>query len=309
MPWWPLTTRSDGVPVPDLPPLRRIMPYVMRGRNASAVYVPLRLDIARAKKWLWSYNRVRSDEPCTLLHLALYHLRTFLDQFPEFNRFVSGRRIWQRTESTVSLVVRESLESSAPTFTIKLPLAWPHESLPDFSRRLAGAFVAARELQRRTEREARLLLRFPDVVVRSVLWCRDRLDAWNLLPLRWLQDDPLCTSVFVSNLGSIGIPEAYHHLYETGTCSVFIVLGTVRRETLTDWDGATRVTDVLPLSWTVDDRVMDGFRCAEALKWYQTLLEDPAAALGPPEAAAQGHVPVVRDRSDAAPDDVVARVP
>ncbi len=37
MPWF---RRSDGDLVPDLPPMRRIMPYVMRGRNESAVYVP-----------------------------------------------------------------------------------------------------------------------------------------------------------------------------------------------------------------------------------------------------------------------------
>lgn len=284
----PLLTRSDGVLVRDLPPIRRMMPYVMQSRNGSAVYVPLRIDITRAKKWLWAYNRIRSDEPCTILHLTLYLAREFLEAFPEFDRFVAGRRIWQRRETTVSLVVKESLEAAAPTYTVKIPLGGDAESLPEFSRRLAEALRSGADLQRRTETEARRLLRLPDPLVRLAVWGRDLLNEWNLLPHRWLRDDPLCTSLFVANLGSIGVPEAFHHLYESGTCSAFVVLGAVRRETLTDWEGATRVCDVLPVSWTVDDRVADGFRCGEALRWYQERLEDPTTSLGAPEEAARG---------------------
>lgn len=287
----PLFSRSDGDLVRELPSIRRMMPYVMRGRNESAVYIPLRVDITKAKRWLWAYNRRRPDEPCTILHLALFLARSFLKEFPDVDRFVAGRRIWQRKVQSVSIVVKESLETSAPTFTIKIEMGPPTESLPEFSRRLADALRSAAELQRRTESDARRLLHLPDSIVRLALWGRDLLDAWNLLPHRWLRDDPLCTSLFVANLGSLGIPEAFHHLYETGTCSAFVVMGAVRRESVTDADGAVRVADMLPVFWTVDDRVADGFRAAEALRWYQARLEDPSRFLGTPEEAAGAAAP------------------
>lgn len=281
----PLFSRSDGVLVRGLPAMRRIMPYVMRGRNESAVYVPSRVDVTKAKRWLWAYNRAHRDAVCTILGLGLYVAKAFLTQFPDFDRFVAGRRIWQRKETTISLVVKESLELAAPAFTIKIPLGDLSETLPEFSRRLADALRSGAELQKRAEDEARLLLRFPDSIVRLVLWGRDRLDEWCLLPSRFLKDDPLCTSMFIANLGSLGISEAFHHLYESGTCSTFAVFGAVRRESLIDADGTPRVCDVLPVSWTVDDRVADGFRCAEAMRWFQARLEDPSVLLGAPEAA------------------------
>jgi len=288
----PLFRRSDGSPVGGLPALRRIMPYVMRGRNESAVYVETRFDVSRARKWLWAYNRAGGGEPCTFLHLFLYGLRSVHREYPELDRFVSGRTIYQRIVPSISLVVKESLDAHSPSYTVKLPLADAGEALAAYSKRIAEIIRNAREHQERTEREMTLLLRLPGWLVRVVMWLRDRVDEVNLLPFALIRDDPLYTSIFVANLGSLGLPDTYHHLYEYGTCSVFAVIAALQKTPVTDWDGTSEIREILPVRWTIDDRVADGFTCAAAFRLVQEYMEDPAKAFGAPEEAARGKQPV-----------------
>ena len=79
-----------------------------------------------------------------------------------------------------------------------------------------------------------------------------------------IDTDPLYTSAFVANLGSIGIDAAYHHLYEHGNCPLFVTIGQVR-------DGQ------LTIRYTFDERVEDGLYCAKSLQVLAQRIEDPAA--------------------------------
>jgi hypothetical protein len=297
----PLFRRADGTLVPGLPAARRIMPYIMRGRNESAVYVETRFDVSLAKKWLWAYNRALPDEPCTFLQLFLFSLRIVLAEHPELDRFVSGRRIYQRKVFTTSLVVRESLDANSRSYVAKLPSAKSDESLPVFSRRIAGILRNAHEHQQRTEQEMSILLRLPDCLVQVVMRLQGLLDECNLLPSVLIRDDPLYTSVFVANLGSLGLPDTFHHLYEYGTCSVFAVIAALQKVSVSDWDGTTEVREILPIRWTVDDRIADGFVYAAAFRSLQSYMEDPAKILGSPEEAARGVLPSPVCGKDALP--------
>lgn len=282
----PLFRRVDGTLVSKLPPLRRVMPYIMRGRNESAVYVDTPCDVTLAKKWLWSFNRTHSGEQCTFLHLFLYAVRIVRMEFPQMDRFVSGRHIYQRKTSTISLMVKESMEREAPLYSIKFALEEGEESLGEFCSRIATVLRNARQFHERAEKETDLLLMFPDRVVRLVLYLRALLDSWNILPEFLLRDDPLYTTLFVGNNGSLSLPDAFHHLYEHGNCSAFAMISSLEKRPIADWDGNVSARDILPIRWTIDDRVADGFEAASALKRVQAILENPAKHLGSPEKAA-----------------------
>ena len=72
----PLFRRCDGQPVPNLDPIRRMMPPVMRGRNDPIVYHTKRLDISRgtglASKLPSDATRATSDHafPSVLYAIA-----------------------------------------------------------------------------------------------------------------------------------------------------------------------------------------------------------------------------------------------
>jgi hypothetical protein len=86
-----------------------------------------------------------------------------------------------------------------------------------------------------------------------------------------IDGDPLFCSVFVANLGSVGLDAGYHHLWEHGNCPIFCVIGRVR-------PGASG-RRVVTLKWTYDERIEDGLYCARALERLRELLESPEKLL------------------------------
>jgi pyruvate/2-oxoglutarate dehydrogenase complex dihydrolipoamide acyltransferase (E2) component len=108
------------------------------------------------------------------------------------------------------------------------------------------------------------------------------LDHWNLFPAFMIRDDPMYASIFLANLGSVGVSDVFHHLYEYGTVSIFGAVSAPRRAAFVNRDGVT-VEEALAVRWTFDERIDDAFSCARSLVLVQKILEDPGRWLGAPE--------------------------
>ncbi len=90
--------RPDGTRVDDATPDRRIIPYLMRGRNESAVYFEQHVDLERAEAFLRDFNAAHPGLRATLLHLIVWAAVQTLAARPHLNRFIAGGRIYQRDD-------------------------------------------------------------------------------------------------------------------------------------------------------------------------------------------------------------------
>lgn len=282
----PIFRRPDGALCRDVPPVRAIMPYLMRGRNESAVYQEATYRIAKARRWLKAYNRAHAQR-ATLFHLFVFACARALQERPGMNRFVSGGRIYEHRDVSISFAAKKEMADDAPIVTVKLtfPRGEPFESAV---RRIVAAVDEGREGPgRAVDKEVALVMSLPGFLVRFALWLARFLDRWNLLPWFMMKNDPMYASLFVANLGSVGLADAYHHLYEYGTVSIFGVMSFPRRTAFVE-EGAVVVREGLPVRWTFDERVNDGFYAAHSLRIAQEILEDPERHLGKAEGAAPG---------------------
>jgi hypothetical protein len=125
-------------------------------------------------------------------------------------------------------------------------------------------------------------MRLPGPLVRLFVAIARGLDHWNLFPAFMIRDDPMYASLFLANLGSVGLSDAFHHLYEYGNVSIFGAVSAPRRAVFPARDGVL-VQEALSVRWTFDERIDDGFSSARSLAIVQKILEDPGAWLGPPE--------------------------
>jgi hypothetical protein len=294
----PLFRRSDGDLLTDLSDVRRMMPYLMPGRNESIVYHAMQVKISTASAWIREYNRNRPrSEYATLFHLGLYVCAKLLHERPGVNRFVSGGRIYQRKGVWISFVAKKLLVDGAPFVTIKLPFP-KNEPFKECVRRVTDAVLEGRsDRESLIDKEVRFLTRLPGPILRLIIAGGRWLDRLNLLPAAMIDPDPMFTSLFAANLGSISGSNAFHHLYEYGTCSLFAVMGEVRKTVLVDKDARPDVCDVLDVQWTFDERVNDGHYVLKTLAIGQQLLEHPEQWIGLPNAPkASG----VRDTAEAA---------
>lgn len=272
----PMFRRSDGELITGLNPIRRVMPLVMSGRNQSLVYHRSRWDSSRARAWLRFYNRARPDQPqATLFHLVAYAcMRTLLVR-PGLNRFVSGGQVYQRHGQWLSFALKTKFADEAPLTTVKLSFS-ENECFDSYVDRMTAAVKYGRSgRESPIERETRLLANLPNPLLRFVVAAGRKLDRFNLLPESLILPDPLFTSFFLANLGSIRIDNAYHHLYEYGTCSIFGVLGGVKKALMVNRKGDPEVREVLQINWSFDERVNDAFFCMKCLQLIRAFIEDP----------------------------------
>jgi len=281
----PLFRRCDADLVTNLSDSRRMMPYVMRKRNESVVFHTMRLRVAETRAWLREYNRAHEKQQhASLFYLFVYACAMSLNERPGINRFVSGGRIYQRKDAWISFSAKKRLVEDSPLVTVKLKFP-ANEPFPDCMKRICKTVNDARSgLELPIDRELRLLTRLPGPVLRSVLAAGRWLDRFNILPAAFIEPDPLFTSMFLTNDGSVGIGNAHHHLYEHGTCSAHAVVGGIQKAVIVDRAGHADVSEVVDVGWSFDERANDGHYGASVLLLIQRIMENPKRYVGWPDA-------------------------
>jgi hypothetical protein len=277
----PLFKRSDGTLVPNLSNVRRMIPYLMRGRNESIIYHDETYDLTLTKAWLHAYNRSHA-QPATLFHLFLWAMGRVLNQRAGLNRFVSGGRIYERKGVHLSFAAKKKFRDEAPLVTVKVPFP-PDEPFDECVRRIIASIDDGRSDEQRTvDKELKLAMALPGWLLRLVMALLRGLDRLNLQPGAMIANDPMYASVFVANLGSVGLDRTYHHLYEYGNISIFASLGTQRKALCVGPDDQPAVRDGIEVRWALDERINDGFYCATSLRHVQRIVENPEKYIGSP---------------------------
>lgn len=283
--------RHDGRLVTDVPDERAIMPFIMRHRSESTVYFEQLVDITAAQDWVERWN-LAGGPRLSLFVLVLHEVAGMLHDRPRMNRFVARRRLYQRDGVYLSFGAMKEFTENAPLEMIKRRFE-PDDSLETVVRDLDAAIREARTAGvAAVDKEMKLFLALPvpllDVAVSVFHW----LDARGLLPSALTRSDPMYSSAVVSNLGSLKIDAAFHHLYEHGNCPLFLVLGRVRPTPVVH-DGQIQARQILPLRWSFDERIEDGLYAARSAELLRRRLEDPIRHLGLPEdAVRRDSVPV-----------------
>lgn len=286
-------TRPDGKRVRGVSALRAMMPFLMPTRNESVVYFEQEIDLSRTLPYLEQLNGQpqpaaqapgSAPTPINLFHLLLCaYVRTWT-QRPHLNRFVVGSRIFERDHIEFSFAIKKQLTDHAALTTAKVRFE-PGDTLRSVADKCQAAVRFGRgDKPSRSDQEVALITRLPRFVVRLVMWAQRALDAWNLLPAGLIRPDPLYASLFLANLGSIGLDSAYHHLFEYGTCSVFAVIGRVKKTLFISAAGEPVVRDGVNVKYTYDERITDGLYCSTSLALFKSLVEDPQQLEAPPVA-------------------------
>jgi hypothetical protein len=275
-----LFRRTDGVELRQPSLVRRIMPIMMPRRSESVVYYEMLLDLSRTLPFIDDWNRTHQDG-ITVFHLALAAAARVMHARPGLNRFVSGGRIYQRSGCQVSFMVKTAFEDEAPMVTVKMEMP-EGEPLDELVRRVLERIGDGRSGRpTRVDKELRLAFLLPTFALRRAFPLLRALDRWNLLPASFTRSDPMFSSIFLANLGSVGVEGAFHHLFDYGTVSLFVVVGKVGPQVFIADDGTVTTRPGLRACFSFDERINDGHYCVAALQLARSLMEDPARLAEP----------------------------
>ena len=166
--------------------------------------------------------------------------------------------------------------------------------------------IAAQEKIREEEDDAFLtrlagaLLKIPGLAT-GIVGLYRLLDRYGLAPGFLIRELPFYSGLFITNNASIGLNHVWHHIYNFGSVSMFIGMGNILKEAITDSEGKTRMKRWLPLGMTADERMCSGAHYSAFFASMIKYMDDPALLEAPPESVRfdfdnkyEYHVPKVK---------------
>lgn len=276
--------RKDGWRVRSDDPFFGVIPHIMPDRTASTVFYDASINIKALDDFV-RYQRRNSDmkDLSRLAVLCAALVRVF-SQYPNLNRFIRGNRIWARNYLSISVVVKKDMVLGGEECAIK-PMFRPDANIHDVWEALHAEIAenkAPDGAGNSTAKIARLIDSLPVGLVRAFVNLIRRWDEKGKMT-DFLNDvSPFHTSMFITDIGSTGISSVYHHLYDFGTCSHFISLGKREKEIVMKDDDAVEI-NTLHFRYVVDERIVDGFYYAKAMRYFEHLIKHPEELLNRPE--------------------------
>jgi hypothetical protein len=265
-----LFSRPDGKPADDVAPFRQMMPFLMPTKAQSTVFFEQHLDLTKTLPFIEAWNAAHPEKKVTVFHVFLHGVVQGLHERPRLNRFVMGSRIWQRDGIWLSFSAKKKKEDGAPIVVVKRRFE-PGNSFAQLVDFVYGGLEEGRsDKVSHVDKELSIFLKLPAPLLRWGVRLFSWLDSWNLLPGSFIHPDPMYTSMFIANLGSVKLESAYHHLYEWGNCPFFAALGQTR-----DVVTATGTKKLCSVKYTFDERIEDGLYCAKGLERVKELVENP----------------------------------
>lgn len=274
--------RSDGKRVRGLRAFNAILPYVMRKRNEAAVLFSKDVEVEAAMAYVRRKNA--EGEGYSLFGVLIAAALRTIALKPRLNRFVHRRAVYQRKGISVSFIVKKTLTEASTEGNAKIRFEAEDGIAAATAKINAGIESARGGAPGPDDKEFDFAHRIPFGKAAITLVFRI-LDRFNVAPARMIEADPLFTSVYVANLGSIGLDTPYHHLYEWGTASIFMVVGRIFQKEAHKGSGAAKpeLRHFVNVKFTVDERIAEGIYFAHAAALFQRLLAKPETLELPPD--------------------------
>ena len=286
--------RRDGTLLRDLPAFTRIMPYLMPDKAGSIIFYQQDYDVTGCLGYIkdWNHRNARTEGALlTLFEVVMVAAARAVAMRPRINRFVANRRYYQRNRILLSFVAKKELSDDGKEVNVKVPFD-PQETLATAARKVRDYIKKGiSEDGHENEKVVDTVMRLPSFLLTLINFAYNWLDDHNFLPYSVTESDPMWSTIFLANVGSFGLDAPFHHLFERGTCPIFMAVGKVRDENRVSAapDGTPRVETrkILRVNYSFDDRIADGIYMGRALELVRKFVEVPDQLDRPPEIPAE----------------------
>ena len=274
--------RYDGRRVRHSDPTNMIIPFIMRERNDAEVFFDAEVNMSRIDE-LIREKRKNGEEARTLDYIIAIIVRT-ISQYPRMNRFIAGRRCFARDNILISMVIKRELNMHTPETAVKFEFD-PKSTVSDIPKKIDETIEKTKQKDdvNSTDKLMKTLNGLPRCLFSFAVWFMRFTDFYGILPKAVHNASPFHTSVFITNMGSIGAEPIYHHIYNFGSTSLFIAMWNKRKQRVIGKDGKIQERKVMKLRFVADERIADGYYLAVALKYFSNLFEHPELLEVPPE--------------------------
>lgn len=270
--------RADGKRIKNADPMYTVAAYIMNKRVDSMNMITIDIPVEPIKEYL----NTKRKQGKNISHMAVVmaaFIRT-IKEFPELNRFVVNKKIYQRNELSVGMVVLQPGDSGHGTMS-KMYFE-ENNTIFEVNDIINNYVEENRQTPKSngTEKMIKFLLSVPGILPVGVALFK-WMDKHGLLPKFIIDMSPFHMTFGITNLASIRTNHIFHHCYEFGTTSMFLAMGNTRE--VPHRKGNEIVFEkCMPIGVTMDERIASGAYFAMAFRKMRTYLRNPELLETPP---------------------------
>ena len=269
--------RRGGVRIREQHGLNALFPYLMRRRCDSLIYFDMQLDMEP----LQEYIALQKEAGLKISFFEFFcaAIVKLMREREQMNRFIKGRRLYQRETVEISTVAKREMSDKGAESNLILRFA-KDATFDDIAGRLRGEIDTAKTVKSDAltgdDKLFATFLKLPRGLLMAFVRILDIMDFYRGIPGFISATDPMRASAFIANLGSIGADATFHHLYEWGTCSLFMTIGRIKKTPVELDDDTLGIRTMVDCKIVLDERIADGFYFARSLDLFKSYFAEPA---------------------------------
>lgn len=251
-----------------------ISPFIMVERNDASNSIRDKINTTVIDEYI---NRKKAEglTHFNLMHVLVASYVRIVAKRPALNRFIRGQRVYARNGIEVCITIKKEMSLESPDTCIKIPLT-PECTAEDVYNAFEQGIREYREQPGGSfDNVVNVLNYIPGILMKFVVWLLKLLDYFGLLPRSLTKLSPFHGSLFITSMGSLGIPVIYHHLYNFGNLPLFLAFGAKYKENELQKDGTVKEVPYVDFTLVMDERICDGYYYANVLKQLKILLRHP----------------------------------
>ena len=273
--------RSDGRKIKNIEPIFKLIPSIMLNRDDSQVYFKQTIALSGMDE----YINKKAEEGIKLSYMSIIFaaIIRIIAERPYLNRFAMNGALYARKGIYVSIAIKKNMNDEGQETTIKLPFKGT-ENIFEVKEALDKA-IELNKNESTVNNTDKLIFLFnliPTFLIRGIVKFLAFADRHGFMPKKIIEASPFHTSLFLTNVGSLGIDSIYHHLYNFGTTSMFFAMGKKKKSYLYD-DDTIREEKSITIAFVGDERICDGYYFASSFKQLSKYLKNPEILESHPE--------------------------
>ena len=267
--------RFDATYLKDVDSMHFIMPFMYPDRCDNQAFFTFKIDLTNLNAYLAKKNADNPEYKYNMFQCVVAAALKTIFLRSKLSIFIHNRKMYRRNEVSAAFTVKQEFADNGGEVLAFLH-AKPEWTIDDVHNEIHRQLLKLKTKGYADESTSIIdkLNKAPKWITRPLIGGICRLEKIGLIPPAMVETDPYHSSIVLANLGSIGLPNGYHHLTNWGTTSMFLLIGTIGRLPFYENDTVT-FRDGVEIGFTVDERIADGFYFARSIKMLQLFLDQP----------------------------------
>ncbi|MDO4938755.1 MAG: 2-oxo acid dehydrogenase subunit E2 [Lachnospiraceae bacterium] len=267
--------RRDGVRLKNVDSMHTIMPLMYPNRCDNEAFITEVIDITNINRYLEKKNASDPVYKYKLFQVVVVTMLKVLTLRPKMNRFITRMRLYQRNEVSAAFTIKKIFADESDEALASIH-AKPDDTMDSIHDQIYKQVSFCRSDSKDPSTQSMdTLNKLPDWLLQFVGFIARIADRHGWMPKSVIETDPYQHSIVLTNLGSIKLHAGYHHLTNWGTCSVFVVIGDIKKRKFMDEEGNETIKDSVEINLIIDERIADGYYYSRTVQLFKKLLENP----------------------------------